>query len=151
MCQSNYTHTVTLLCTRKQYGNLSECIFFPFARLKSVNHTLASDFVFVYVCVCVYEFVCKRLKANLLVKWLLCFRLCLHVSYLTGVVAPEPPLDELFGAFPCIGDGSSLLPEFACDISHESTSCRVAFLHVREQKGNEQFCQSNNNGNWWLW
>lgn len=58
-------------------------------------------------------------------------RVCLYfscVSYLTGVVAPEPPLDELFGAFPCIGDGSSLPPEFACDISHESTSCRVAFL-----------------------
>lgn len=51
-------------------------------------------------------------------------------THLTGVVAPddEPPLDELFGAFPCIGDGNSLLPEFACDISHESTSCLVAFL-----------------------
>lgn len=49
-------------------------------------------------------------------------------NYRTGVVAPEPPLDELFGAFPCNGDGSSLLPEFACDINHESTNCLVAFL-----------------------
>lgn len=51
-----------------------------------------------------------------------------NLAYLTGVVAPDPPRDELFWAPPCIGDGNSELPVFACDISHESTSCLVAFL-----------------------
>lgn len=51
--------------------------------------------------------------------------------YLTGVVAPEPPRDEQFCELPCIGEGNSELPEFACEINHESTSCRVAFLNTR--------------------
>lgn len=55
-------------------------------------------------------------------------KLKVNNTYLTGVVAPEPPLDEHPCALPCIGDGNSLPPEFACAISHESTNCRVAFL-----------------------
>lgn len=55
-----------------------------------------------------------------------------YANYLTGVVAPEPPLDDVFGGFPCIGDGNSLLPGFACEINHESTNCLVAFLKKKK-------------------
>lgn len=51
------------------------------------------------------------------------------MTYLTGVVAPEPPRDEQFGAFPCVGEPPTSFPaDVACDTNHASTTCRVPFL-----------------------
>lgn len=55
-------------------------------------------------------------------------------TYLTGVVAPEPPLDEHGCVLLWMGDVDSplLQPGFACETNQESTTCLVAFLNKRE-------------------
>lgn len=58
--------------------------------------------------------------------------------FLTGVVAPEPPLDEPGCVLQCVGEDISdefeLFVGVACDTNQASTTCLVAFL--KQQKDN---------------
>ena len=60
-------------------------------------------------------------------------------TYLTGVVAPEPPRDEQFCPFGCVGDvlDVSLPAVVACETNQASTTWRVAFLQKRNKNKNE--------------